>query len=488
MRRVLAQLTMLTGIFLLLSATAQAETKCMDNYSQRLTFINNFPEDAYIILTPPSDSTNTELWGSVGGGFKDLGTKDNQSMTIIGKYDANGVTNKVELCIPDKGIFSGKFKFYLGCKPQTDKDKPEYPQDCKIGVPPGHNPFGIDSIFEFTGGCDTGHVTAGNCTLNPSNNHEDRNEADYLDLSNLDGYTIPLKLETTSSDDHACNLKSLIAITDLYSCPNEDSTSIYNDKYQNKQLDAGISLVYYSDKAKNLRLACMSPERWIEPPGGQDPVNTDPIVISAGITKTQPNLADWYACNVKPYDGADADPDQCLTPGCGGPQCAVGPAGTPGVYDADSIAKGKGRPYTNFVKMLKATGNQAYAWQFNDDASTMLCQKFGAKYLVTLGPGEQGQTPYKPQKWAYAHGACNVSSTGDSDSLIECQKKHMQFYCGTEDVEKKKPGGGSVKTTLRYCKPVAQPPQGDQNLWDAAVSFDDCNKTCQSTGTVTKGL
>jgi hypothetical protein len=133
------------------------------------------------------------------------------------------------------------------------------------------------------------------------------------------------------------------------------------------------------------------------------------------------------------------------------------------------------------VKYLKAVGSQGYAWQFNDDASTMVCQTAGADVRVTICPGNSGQKPYAPQKWAFANGECDVDSNGPYASLLACMTANFDYTCAAETVEKKRSDGSAVKASLYYCKPVAKGTPG-------AVSYDQCMannaNTCQSTGNV----
>lgn len=468
----LTRLTLVLVSCFLAATPVWAQTICQSGYSQRVSFYNNCHDNSYIILTPPSDPTAAALWATVGGGFVSIDS---------GQYYRTAITagQTVDLCIPDAGIVSGKFKFYLGCDGTFDSYG--FPQNCAIGAAPGHTAFGVDSLFEFTGGCSPANTTAGTCNLNPSDNTP-LGGTDYFDLSNVDGYTVPQLLQMVSTGDYQCTYTSMLSVTDLYSCPNENSATIDNATYLNSQLNgSGISLVLGS--LTSPRQACMSTERWIEPPGGENPVNTNPITISPGITTTPPNLADWYACNTMPQAGADSNPFTCTTPGCGGPQCAIGPAGTPGDYSMGNIARGKGKPYTNYVKTLKATADQAYAWQFNDDASTMSCSTWGAKVLLTTCPGQTGQKPYNTQKWSYAGGACNVDTAGTYDTLTACQQANMRYVCSSEVVQKMQAGTTNVlQAQLNYCKPVAQSAVTPA-VWNAAVSYARCSASgCQATG------
>ncbi len=459
---------------------------CPSGYSQRLTIINNCYDGVYAIITPPADTDSIGLWANIGdvteiyqdGVNADSGTRYKLAIPNTGSTD---------LCIPDAGIPSGNFRFYVGCDgPGPDKG---YPTNCKIGAAPGSVPFGVDTLFEFSGGCSPANTLAGTCTANPSDGTP-LDQPDYFDLSDVSGYTIPMSLEVVANSqgqtasDLQCSFSKMVANNDLESCPNETKATISTTNYANSQLDGnGISLKL-TDNGNTI--ACMSPEQWVEPPGGQNPQNLLPIALSPGISSDTPNVADWYACNVKASATADNHPLTCLTPGCGGPQCAIGPDGTAGDYSMANLASGKGKPYTNYVKMLKATGNQAYAWQFNDDASTLKCTTWGAKVQLTLCPGTSGQRPYQNQNWSFSNGECNVDSQGTYDTLVACQRENLGFLCTNEVVQKLDASDASVivSATLNYCMPV-NPNTATPAELAKAVSWEECEKSsCQSKGII----
>ncbi len=455
---------------------AEEAQTCDVGSSQRVIITNNCADPAYVIITPPASDPG-ELWSKVGTNEKPVnGFIEGGTQYYKMKIAAN---SSQPFCIPNGGIASGNFKFYLGCDETKSDESTGFPVDCAIGGQPGHVDFPVSSKFEFTAGCKPGSV----CTKNPSDPNKDLGPMDYFDISNVDGYNVPMSIEETGTT--LCTFQSMESITDLWSCPGEDWSTI-STRYNNPQLSEGINL-FLTHKETN-RAACATFEKWLEVSGeGQHPINNITISPSNGISTAPPNIQDWYSCNVMPSVGADDHPSTCTTPGCGGPQCAVGPDGTTKDYSTKNLAQGKGKPYTNYVKRLKATGNQGYAWQFNDDASTMRCPLSKASSPVitlTLCPGESGQKPYQPQKWAFTGGKCVIDKkNGVYASLWDCQVKNVKFTCKTEVVQKFDVSGDhakDVKAELNYCMPVDM-----TNSVEVAsgLSWSECNNSfCQERG------
>ncbi|MFW5837366.1 MAG: hypothetical protein ACOCVM_05115 [Desulfovibrionaceae bacterium] len=480
----------------------KAQKVCRDNsqcgeWTKRITITNNCKDPVYMVLTPPKaeneiQTYNAQLWKM---------TADKAQMSTIYANPKN--TNSSELYlsselksgdslqvpVPGGGVASANFGVLLGCN-KTPDPKTGWPGECVMGgALPGLPSTGVGTVFEYTAGCMkdalSGECT---CTISPSDG-SCLSSQDYFDLSQVSGFNIPMSLEVQGdADAYGCSFAKMYSRGDVYDCPSETSATIGgNDAsgqpYSNPMLDKGVNLHVTLDSARGWA-GCMAPEQWLQPPGGQDPYkNTDTVVLNPGVTDNAPNISDWYACNVMRAKGADQHPFNCTTPGCGGPQCARGPEFGALANDPSpaALAKGKGKPYTNYVKYLKAVGSDAYAWQFNDDASTMMCTRPGASVLVTLCPGPAGQQPYKKQKWAYSSQAdnCQVNPKGAYDSLFACMKDKVKYKCASETVEKKDATTKKVlKATLYYCKPVLDG-SGE------GVSYDECMKNgdyCQTHG------
>ncbi|NDV22267.1 hypothetical protein [Desulfovibrio sp. JC022] len=462
--------------------------KCGDNtktttWKKRITIHNNCMDSAYVVLTPPTAGDkqhyyNAYLWNKTAekAGMEEMyaNPQNRTSALLFRKMITFG--ESMDIPVPDGGIASANFGVLLGC--DTPPSGVGWPGDCVIGGVPGMASSGVGTVFEYSAGCAYTGADRTKCTVNPSDG-TCMGATDYFDLSMVSGFNVPMSMEITDNGND-CNFTEMYAVADLYDCPKEDQTTIAGNStlYTNKQLNAGIGLQVSNNNRG--RAGCMAPEQWLEPPGGQDPYkNTDTTAASGGITTSPPNISDWYACNVMKAKGADKDPQTCLTPGCGGPQCAVGPLGTPGQYDMVSLSKGKGKPYTNYVKYLKAVGSDAYAWQFNDDASTAICQKAGATIKVTLCPGPSEQQPYKKQKWSFSNNKCQADpANGSYPTLLACMKANFDYSCQPEEVKKlNAKTGEAVTAQLNYCKPV---PKGQ------GVPYDVCTKNnsqyCQQTG------
>ncbi len=442
--------------------------------TKRVSIKNNCGGDAWVVLTPASGDDdlkryNTQLWkraaNESGMALMYANPTDLKSTALYRSKVAPGSSLKV--WVPNGGIASGNFGVLLGCTGEPSGYG--WPSDCIIGGLPGLKTSGVGTVFEYTAGC----KADANCSMNPSDGSA-LGGADYLDLSMVSGYNIPMSMEVANNAGFNCSFTKMTGKADLYDCPKENLATIAANStlYMNNQYAAGVDPAVSNNNIG--RAGCMSPEQWM----GDGPDNTMPRHVS-NASITVPTIADFYACNVMPSPGADADPDNCKTPGCGGPQCSVGPLGTRGDYTPANVAKSRGKPYTNYVKYLKAVGSQAYAWQFNDDASTMVCSKAGAEIAVTLCPGEAGQKPYAKQKWGFKDGDCGVAKEGKYDTLLACMKDNFDYTCQSEIVAKKRKDTSAVTATLNYCKPVKKGTAG-------AVSYDTCMadnaQVCQSTG------
>lgn len=473
--------------FYIIADTNAADTQtCPEKYSQRLIIENNCADAAYAIITPPAESTMKELWGTVGTNENQVTPFTDAGGTEYYKIKISSESSQ-PLCIPDGGIASGNFKFYLGCDEDQSDASDGFPVDCAIGGTPGHVDFPVSSKFELTTGC----IPKSTCNKNPSKPTEDLIATDFYDISNVDGYNIPMRIDETGSE--ICNFQSMESIIDLWSCPQEDRSTI-SEKYANPQIDHGINL-YLTHKVNqngsSQRASCASFDKWLQVSGsGQHPENNVTVQPSPGIYQGTPNIMDWYACNVMPAVGADEHPATCTTPGCGGPQCAVGPDGSLKDYTMNNLAQGKGKPYTNYVKRLKATGNQGYAWQFNDDASTIKCDLSQSQPVMTLTicPGQKGQQPYKPQSWAYINNKCVVDNSKDKKiahyaSLWDCQVENFKYTCKSEVVKKFDSSGDHSKDAeaqLNYCMPVDM---SNPDEVAKGMSWDECNRSfCQERG------
>ncbi len=470
------------------SANAALAQECIQStgYTPRVEIFNNCADQVHVIITTPDDDASRALWQNVG-------TTDS---TVIetGTHNSYKMTKPIApqgsqtLCLPDAGAAGGNIQFLLKCE-DTGNTVAGWPTGCLNGTP-GQDSNGVNSVFELTPGCKYSDKSL--CSKNPVDGTP-LSVMEYFDLSVIDGYTIPMDVQILGADPkttYQCTYAKRSAIVDLASCPYENSNSFYAQYIKDEcgiDVDAmndgkGPSMVLLDDVNKTLPVACMSVKRWVDSPVGQNKLT------AACTTKLkalpQPSFFDWYGCAYK--NGDDGYPALCTTPGCGGPQCAVGPLGK--TKDYAHLTNGLGKPYINRVKTLKYTGNEAYAWEFNDDASTLVCHKWGASVKLTLCPGQAGQKPYDldNQKWAYDATTmkCGVNTSGAYTSLAACSEANYKFYCGTETVQKLSKDGivaNNAVAHLHYCVPVTTESTAAQKA--SAVSLSQCqNSPCQATG------
>jgi hypothetical protein len=124
-----------------------------------------------------------------------------------------GVTNTFE--IPDKGAPSGRFNFYMGC-PQKDAD-PFSQSGCTIGA--GNTDLAaVNTVAEVSFGCAynadyTQPANQSKCAFNAASDASvfpqcqgnptaatcgPLNTVDYYDVSAVDGYTFPLRVDVSA--------------------------------------------------------------------------------------------------------------------------------------------------------------------------------------------------------------------------------------------------------------------------------------------------
>ena len=435
----------------------------------RITITNNCADDAYIVITPPTADKpwkqyNLKLWEMAAkqAGMTDMYANPNDlsSALMFRRKLASGQSMKIP--VPEGGIASGNIGVLLNC--QQDPTGIGWPGNCTIGAVPGTASTGVGTILEYSAGCTytTDEDRKTKCTINPSSNLQYcMGGADYYDISMVNGFSIPMNATVRNSTDYKCNVTEINGVTDLFDCPTENSTTIsatgsYVKPYNNPQLAQGINLNISNNATVKGRAACITPAQWLNA-GGQNPKNTQTVALGKDpVELNELSIADWYACNGIPSGQDSGNPSTCTGPGCGGPQCAIGPDGVLSTYNTANLIAGKGIPYTNYVKYLKAIGVDGYAWQFNDDASTLLCNKAGAPVHLTLCPGHKGQKPYKKQKWVFENNRCNAlppDGDGKYDTLLACMKDNYWYTCQQEEVKKFGPDNTVVSADLNYCKP-----------------------------------
>ena len=494
------------------------------NYTQRVQVINNCADAAQVLMTTPDDPLSR---GLLSMSYTTSGAGDTKQF-VQGLVDPNtyvlarvvgGVTQSYTVasgateyfCLPDAGAASGNLKFVFGCT-QFDSGNTGLPMNCLIGSDPGRTSNGMDTLFEFTSGCTYWGTAQQNlCTYNPSDptKAERLETPDYFDTSAVTAYSIPMSISIfdpanptspTGWQTYGCTYPGRDLIADLASCPKEDTTTISSEYTSvcTPPISNNFNLLLPNTNSgmTQYNTACIAFNNWralfgpILGGGCNVAMSTTP----ANTASPTPNVADYYGCSLLPYAGWDAYAKKCLTPGCGGPQCAVGPDGTEGVYATSKVAQGKGVPYMNYVKTLKAAGNEVYTWMFDDGVGTLQCNTWGSSVKVTLCPGQAGQKPYDTanQKWSYnsTTNRCVVNTAGTYSTQISCMAANGKYGCASETVSK---NDTSVTPTfvasaqLNYCKPL-DPTAVTPDQLAAGVSLAQCQSSqCQQTGRLNTG-
>jgi hypothetical protein len=390
-------------------------------YTERLTVVNNCGDNVWMWAIPPGPDVAEEqnqFWETKNGGTRVCSSNLSPCPTrgYEWKFEiAAGATRK--FWVPDQGSAGGKFYFNMNCTSTGEHHAGR--GKCTIGGNFGADVVSGDLIaannwFEATWGCNDS--TKATCAANPSNTAE-KLERDWLDISLVDGYTVPMKMELGAGEatSHDCKYQGGTAwdgvedlgFVDLASCPTESSVTMYSTTpaIQSQLNGDGISLLT-KDSSGNY-IHCAAPHKWLSTnelgtvvtSGGK---NTRPVTAGADIDHL--NELNWYGC--KGLCGGDPKtPATCLCPECGGDQCRKGPNGNQ-TYIVEKSA---------YVKRLKAMGVQAYTWQYDDAYGLKNCTQ-GVNVTVTLCPAKTGQKPYDPnQKWKKdGSGACVIADSGES--------------------------------------------------------------------------
>lgn len=418
---------------------AAATESCGKGFTGRMIIKNGSTDPVWMVATlpgPPGSAAEKQWdWW-----------KDKYGL----KCKINGGEPGKIFCIPDKGAPSGNFKFFMGCDASGD--------NCKIGAPSG-DLSNIDTLFEPTFGCkfntENKDVKVPGCAFNPSSTLSPQCSAtnpdacgsltspDWLDLSAVNGYTMPMYLEAKGNncvDDKGPRSITDASMLDLASCATEDDKTLYSDvEEQQTLIKAGISLLT-KDGDGNLQ-GCAAPKFWFDTTTIGNPVN--PVKL---VENTEPpwNSANWYGCAGQADGG----------PGNGGTECVKGPTEGSKTYPIS---------LTNFAKDLKAMGYKGYTWAYDDGAGLFNCN-WGANITLTLCPN--GGTPYDANtKWAYKGGECSAGKTGSYKSLLACQQANMKYRCDDQTIDKKKTPPGP---TYHYC---IVDPQG-------TMTWDECQTSC----------
>lgn len=339
--------------------------------TSRFTILNNCAVDAWMIETPPgSKATVKAQW--------------DWWKTQVGDQYLLKAGKTLSVDVPNKGAPGGNLRFYLGC----DADAPT---NCVIGALSG-DLAGVNTLFEPTFGCDP-TLSGSECAFNPSSDAAQYPNCasspsaancgpigadDYIDISAVDGYTIPMSVTVTppkgADKNNFCvgnRFTTDASMLELSACPGEDETTMYStDPAQQIVIGAGFSLLNTNDK-RQLQ-ACSSPGHWMTSPGVGDPTNPNAQAPDGC------NSASFYAC-------AGSCAATGANPGGGASECEIGP----------KLDGSFGIENTSYVTTLKSLGYKGYTWPYDDAEGLQQCT-WGGTMALTLCPN--GGTPYDPPK------------------------------------------------------------------------------------------
>jgi hypothetical protein len=430
----------LTFVFPFLCILAWSLAACppawsTEGYTQRFTVVNNCGDNAWMWIVPPGPDlaeAQSQFWETVNGATKVCKSPEPPACATRNyQWKINipaGAT--VDFEIPDAGSASNKYYFNLGCV-ETSGDYAQW-GNCKIGGAFGATDVGLDisgsnTWLEVTWGCKSGAV----CVKNPSSPDDDLTAVDWMDISVVDGYTIPmtLTLGVDEGSTHNCQYNTGDAwdgtedasFLDFASCPKETADSLWTMESALVPVlnGPGLSLVTPNPDTSD-PMNCVAPYKWFSSEYLGDTV--------AGVSRPLPsniqvfdqlNEVNWYGCKAK--CGETSGTPACVCPECDPPACLAGPYG--------NTQKSAAR--TNYVRYLKAMGMKAYTWQYDDNSGNKHCDQ-GVHLTLTLCPAKAEQKPYEAQIWQFnapTNKCLAVSSTGPDTyaSYYDCITDNARY-------------------------------------------------------------
>ncbi|MHC1791188.1 hypothetical protein [Solidesulfovibrio sp.] len=487
---------MLLLVFLALSA-ASLPGPAAGQSQARFSVKNNCSRNGVLIFTAgPTGSTPVAQWGNAFGTSYTLNSVAYNYTPI-----ASGATATFD--VPLAGAVSGNMVLAYGCP----EGSTGFDGQCIIN----YQSTTTHTIAEITAGCAYGQDDA-RCNDNPGAPKPSPETGFYkiapqdsIDVSAVNGYTLPIKFEATNlnhTDFQYGNRSSLdTSMLDLASCAKEfgyfadelqtlglapGDAAAYPLTYQllaNPAYASGISLANTVTVGPTTYwLSCSNPHYWLTNTTVGNPPN--PTLIpqnagagTAGADLLPPNTTDWYGCSNHGNQAICTDASTtctCTYPGCRGAQCSKGIRGN---YQGLTIV------YTNYVKKLKEMKYLAYTWPYDDGQGGFGIAWTGdhslpgtilPEYLVTFCPS--GGDPVKQgQKWAWSasDGTCMANDAGTYNSLHEClttdPTPKAQFY-RVPDVILGFPTAGIPNRTFNYCVWNG----GDQAGATGPMDYDAC--------------
>ena len=435
-------------------------------YSERLTVVNNCGDDAWMWIIPPGPDiaeAQSQFWQTENGATQVCKGTDCSNRNYQWKIVIPAGQQKT-FKIPDCGSSSNKYYFNLGCT-VTAGDYAEW-GDCKIGgrfgvTDLGNDVSGSNTWLEVTWGCKSGAV----CVKNPSSPADDLTAVDWMDISVVDGYTIPMTLTLDSGEGagHNCQYNSgqnwdgveEAWFLDLASCPRETTKSLWTTQSALEPVlsGAGLSLLTLNTDHTDIPMNCVAPYKWFSSEYLGDTVAGVSRPLASNIQVfADLNEVNWYGCKAK--CGQTAGTPECVCPECSPEACLRGPLGN----TQKNVAR------TNYVRTLKAMGLKAYSWQYDDNSGNKHCDQ-GVHLTLTLCPAMANQKPYETQYWQYQAGSNTCSAVGSPGpgiytSYYECMTTNATYELVLDH-------------NVAYCVP---------STTGQYETFAECNAVRQHTG------
>lgn len=291
----------------------------LPNYKPNYVLLSN---DSKIFKIPEEGLSAVKIWAKFNC---DIGTDSYKCLMGQSMQDWNENTKQAD---------AGCSNSYYGCTPP------------------------IDSIFEATFGCTYDDKTK--CALNPSKQDEKLLDVTFFDISHVDGYTLPYKLEIVGDNSKCDNNKGLKII---------DGTKLTLDKCpeENKLVlkDTNINSPTYG---KNIVVGCMSPcQKYTY----SDPFGLNYTTNPNDTAKIFSEDAVKYCCPtpIKYVKDNNTVSEECtLKNGC----TSSDNCGDLGIKE------------TEYYKVIKKIVPDNYAFAYDDSNGLHTCPRKDIKYILTF--------------------------------------------------------------------------------------------------------
>lgn len=255
----------------------------------------------------------------------------------------------VDFPIPDKGLAATRFWPGYGCDATGN--------NCEVGQSGGPAGDGftcpangcappVDSKFEGTFGCLSGTA---DCQANPSGSGV-LSGNDYWDTSNVDGYTLPYKVEVLDScPGGPANGTIDCSGLQLSDCPVSENLSTGG--------------AYSALSSENLQLT--------------NPATPESPVVGCYSPCTKLTFSNWGNAPVYSPSAPEAEYYCCPTPPVSAESCRAGWPANPPTQTAGSVSASK------YVQLIHAKCPQVYGYAYDDGNGLWSCAA-GTRYRVTF--------------------------------------------------------------------------------------------------------